>query len=87
MAKQIGMRTVEPIPGIKIVVWAQEEAGGELYSGRAVWGKDPVVTESSLGVIQDGRMPAAGSSEEAIALAVHDVTRLIRLGILESKYG
>ncbi len=87
MAEKLGIRTIEPIPGIKVVAWAQREAGGSLFSGRAVWGEDPVVTEDSIGIIQEGALPTASSSDEAVALAIHDVKRLLQMGVLKSPYG
>lgn len=87
MAEKVGLRTVEPVPGIKIVAWAQRESGGNLFSGRAVWGQNPIVTEHSLGVISEGAMPTASSSDEAVNLAILQVEKLIRLGAVKSLYG
>ncbi|QDJ39305.1 hypothetical protein CBR67_22925 [Bordetella hinzii] len=81
------MRTVEVIPGIKVTAWAQKEGDGSLFSGRAVWGREPTVTDGSLGIIHEGPMPAGSTPNQAIELAVLDVRRMIKLGVLESIYG
>lgn len=82
MGEKLKLRTIEYASGIKIVAWAQAEAGST-FSGRAVWGKAPFVAESTIGLIREGSMPLENTAEEAVDMAILEVTKLIRLGVME----
>jgi hypothetical protein len=83
MTKKLGLRTIEYASDIEIVAWAHLEDGG-IYSGRAVWGKDPFVGESTLGIIHEGAAPVGKTVNEAVGMAVLKVRKMLKLGVLQN---
>jgi hypothetical protein len=80
--EKLELRTIEHMPNIKIVAWACLEQGG-IYTGRAVWGPDPFVGKSTIGIIHEGAMPVGDTAIEAVDKAIFEVQKMIKLGVLQ----